>query len=294
MRKAVAILLGGAAAFAGWGASGAFAQAPRSWEIGFQPAASPIMERIESFHNMLLIIITLIVLFVVGLMIWAMIRYNEGRNPVPSRTSHNATIEVLWTVVPVLILVMIAIPSFRLLYAQNSFPKADLTIKAIGHQWYWSYEYPDQGNLTFDSYLVEDSDLKPGQPRLLTVDNEVVVPVHKVVYILTTGSDVIHSWTIPAFGVKMDAIPGRVNSTWFVAEKTGVYHGQCSELCGSRHAYMPITVRVVSEEDYKKWIEAAKKKFASAAPASPAQPSTETRLASADDHNIAAAAAAAH
>ncbi len=248
------------------------------WQLGLQEAVTPIMEGIVSFHNLLLIIITAITLFVLALLLWVVFRYRESANPVPSKTSHNTTIEVLWTVIPVLILVVIAIPSFRLLYAQYAFPPADLTIKAIGRQWYWTYEYPDQGNFTFDSYMVEDADLKPGQPRLLTVDNEVVVPVNKVVHVLITASDVLHNWTVPAFGSKMDAVPGRVTRTWFIANKPGLYYGQCSELCGSRHAFMPIAVRVVSDEEFARWTAEAKQKFASADPGASEQP--QTRLAS--------------
>jgi cytochrome c oxidase subunit 2 len=180
---------------------------------------------------------------------------------VPSRTTHNTTIEVIWTVVPVLILVTIAVPSFRLLFYQLNVPKADVTVKATGKQWFWSYSYPDQ-KFEFDSLLVQEKDLKPGQPRLLSVDNEMVVPVNKVVKVLTTGADVIHSWAVPSFGVKIDAIPGRINETWFKAEREGTYYGQCSELCRD-HAFMPIVVHVVSEKDYAAWVDQAKKKYAS-------------------------------
>ena len=179
----------------------------------------------------------------------------------PSRTTHNTAIEVLWTVVPVLILVTIAVPSFRLLFFQLNMPKADLTLKATGKQWFWSYSYPDS-KIEFDSLMVQDKDLKAGQPRLLTVDNELVVPVNKIVHVLTTGADVIHAFAVPAFGIKIDAIPGRINETWFKAEREGVYYGQCSELCGKDHAFMPIMVRVVNEKDYGAWLEQAKKKFA--------------------------------
>lgn len=280
LRRAVARLLAFSAAL-GFGIGSAAADQPQPWQVNLQEAATTIMARMVSFHDLLLILITLITLFVLALLIWVMIRYRESVNPTPSRTSHNTTIEVLWTVIPVLILVAIAIPSFRLLYAQYEAPPADLTIKAIGHQWYWSYEYPDQDNFTFDAYMVEDDDLQPGQPRLLATDNEVVVPVNKVVHVLVTASDVIHNWTIPAFGVKLDAVPGRVSRLWFSAEKTGVYYGQCSELCGSRHAYMPIAVRVVTQEEFDQWVEKAKTEFASADPAVPA--ATATKLASATE-----------
>ena len=238
----------------------------QDWQMGFQPAATSIAEQMQDFHNLLLVIITVIVIFVTGLLGWVMFRYNATANPVPSKNSHNTLLEVAWTVVPVLILLVIAIPSFRLLYAQYDAPKADLTIKATGHQWYWSYSYPDSGSFGFDSLLVEDADLKEGQPRLLAVDNEVVVPVNKVVHLLLTSDDVIHNWAMPSFGLKTDAVPGRNHLAWFRAKEPGVYYGQCSELCGARHAFMPIAVRVVSERDYAVWVEQAKRKFASSMP----------------------------
>jgi cytochrome c oxidase subunit II len=236
---------------------------PVDWQMHFQPAVTPIAEQIHGFHDLLLVIIAIITIFVAGLLVWVAVRYNAKANPTPSRNSHNTTLEVAWTIVPVLILLVIAIPSFRLLYAQYDFPKADLTIKATGHQWYWSYNYPDHGNFNYDSLMVEDKDLKPGQPRLLAVDNEVVVPVNKVVHLLLAADDVIHNWTVPAFGVKVDAVPGRVTRLWFQAREPGVYYGQCSELCGERHAFMPIAVRVVSDQEFAAWVEDAKKKFAS-------------------------------
>lgn len=242
---------------------------PQDWQLGFQRSVTEIGDRIHGFHDLLLVIITLITVFVLGLLIWVAIRFNSKANPTPSRNSHNTTLEVAWTVVPVLILLVIAIPSFRLLYAQYDFPKADVTIKATGHQWYWSYNYPDHGNFNFDAYMLEDKDLKPGQPRLLATDNEVVVPVNKVVHILLTADDVIHNWTVPAFGVKVDAVPGRVARLWFNARETGIYYGQCSELCGERHAFMPIQVRVVTEQEFAAWVDDAKKKFAAAPSATP-------------------------
>jgi cytochrome c oxidase subunit 2 len=226
---------------------------PAPWQLGFQPPASPIMEQIHSFHTYVTIIITLIALFVLGLLVYVMARFNEKRNPNPSRTTHNTPIEIAWTVVPVLILVAIAIPSFRLLFAQYDFPKADLTITATGSQWYWTYEYPDHG-ITFDSIIVPEADLKEGQPRLLTVDREVVVPVNKNVIVGVKANDVIHDWALPAFGIKLDAVPGRLQTTWFRAEREGVFYGQCSELCGRNHAFMPIAVRVVSEAEFADWL----------------------------------------
>ena len=227
------------------------------WQIDFQPAASPIMEQIHAFHNYLTVIITLITLFVLALLVYVMMRFNERRNPVPARVTHNTVLEIAWTVIPVLILVAIAIPSFRLLFAQYDFPKADLHITATGSQWYWTYEYPDHG-ITFDSIMVPEADLKEGQPRLLTVDREVVVPVNKNVIIGLKSNDVIHDWALPAFGVKLDAVPGRLQSTWFRAEREGVFYGQCSELCGRNHAFMPIAVRVVSEAAFADWLAKTK------------------------------------
>jgi cytochrome c oxidase subunit 2 len=247
--------------------AGAAEGQPRDWQLGFQPAATAIAEQMHGFHNLLVVIITLIVIFVLGLLIWVMVRYNEKANPVPSKTSHNTTIEVVWTVLPVLILLIIAIPSFRLLYAQYDVPKADLTIKVTAHQWYWSYAYPDHGNFGFDSTVANEEN--PGsadKAYLLAVDNEMVVPVDKVVHLLLTSDDVIHNWTIPAFGVKADALKGRNTLMWFQAKKPGVYYGQCSELCGARHAYMPINVRVVSEQEFAAWVGQAKQKFASSMP----------------------------
>jgi cytochrome c oxidase subunit 2 len=230
---------------------------PAPWEFKLQEAGSPVMENITSFHNLLLAIITVITLFVLALLIIVVVKFNSRANPVASRTTHNTLIEVAWTLIPVLILVAIAVPSFRLLFLELDVPKADLTIKATGKQWYWSYAYPDNGKFEFDSLLAQDK-----QPRLLGVDNEMVVPVNKVVRIQTTGADVIHSFAVPAFGIKIDSIPGRLNETWFKATKTGMFYGQCSELCGKDHAFMPIAVRVVNDQEFASWVEAAKKKFA--------------------------------
>jgi cytochrome c oxidase subunit II len=248
-----AILLAGAGtAFAGLGQ-------PSPWEIGLQEAASPVMADVIRFHNFLLWIITAIALFVLALLVIVMVRFNARANPTPSRTTHNTVIELIWTIVPVIILVAIAVPSFRLLFLQLDAPKADLTVKATGKQWYWSYNYPDNGNFEFDSLIVEEKDLKPGQPRLLTVDHEMVVPVNKVVHVLVTGADVIHSFAVPSFGIKIDAVPGRLNDTWFKATAEGTFHGQCSELCGKDHAFMPITVRVVNDAEFADWVAAEKK-----------------------------------
>ena len=238
------------------------ADQPRDWQLGFQDAASQSMYEIVSFHNSILLpIIIAISVFVLFLMAYACFRFRESRNPNPSKTTHNVAIEVLWTLIPCLILIVMAVPSFKILYSQDTIPKADVTIKAIGYQWYWGYEYPDE-NIIFDSYMIEDKDLLPGQPRLLAVDNEVIVPVNKVVKVLITANDVLHAWALPAFGVKRDAMPGRVNETWFKADRVGTFYGQCSELCGIKHAFMPITVKVVTDEEYQEWLEEAKIKFA--------------------------------
>jgi cytochrome c oxidase subunit 2 len=230
---------------------------PAPWEFNLQASASPVMDSIMRFHDWLLVIITVITLFVLALLITVVVKFNARANPVPSRTTHNTVVEVAWTLIPVLILVGIAVPSFRLLFEELDIPKADLTIKATGKQWYWSYAYPDNGKFEFDSLLAKDK-----QPRLLGVDNELVVPVNKVVRVQVTGADVIHSFAVPAFGIKIDAIPGRLNETWFKATKTGMFYGQCSELCGRDHAFMPIAVRVVNDQDFAAWVESAKKKFA--------------------------------
>jgi cytochrome c oxidase subunit 2 len=230
---------------------------PAPWEYKLQEAASPVMENITWFHNFLFVLITVITLFVLGLLVAVVVKFNAKANPVPSRTTHNTLIEVAWTLIPVLILVGIAVPSFRLLFEELDVPKADLTIKATGKQWYWSYAYPDNGKFEFDSLMATDK-----QPRLLGVDNEVVVPINKVIRVQVTGADVIHSFAVPAFGIKIDAVPGRLNETWFKATKLGMFYGQCSELCGKDHAFMPIAVRVVSDQEFTAWVATAQKKFA--------------------------------
>src|SRR6266568_4410136 len=224
---------------------------PTPWQTGLQDAGSPVMENIIWFHNLLLIVITLITVVVLVLLVWVVVRFNQRVHPTPSRTTHRTSLEVAWTVIPIGILVFIAVPSFRLLFLEQNIPPADVTVKATGKQWYWSYGYPDQGKFEFDSLMIQDKDLKPDQPRLLSVDNEMVVPVDKIVRVQVTGSDVIHSFAVPSFGIKIDAIPGRLNETWFKATKEGIYYGQCSELCGKNHAFMPIAVRVVSDSDVK-------------------------------------------
>lgn len=243
----------------------AMAAAPKPWELGMQPAANEQQARISGLHDMVLVIITLITIFVGVLLIWVMLRYNENRNPVPSTTSHNTTIEILWTVVPVLILVVIAIPSFRLVYYLDRTPDPDLTIKVTAHQWYWEYGYPEAGELTIESRMIKSEDLKPGQLRLLDVDNQMIVPVGKKIRILTNSVDVIHSFFIPSLGVQRYAIPGRTIETWMMIDKPGVYYGQCNQICGVDHSRMPIAVKAVPAAEYDAWI--AKEKKAALEPA---------------------------
>jgi cytochrome c oxidase subunit 2 len=239
------------------------ASQPTPWQIGFQPAASTAMERIADFHDLLLWIITVIVIFVLILLGIVIVRFNARSNPTPSRTTHNTLLEIAWSVIPVVILVIIAIPSFKLLYYMDRTDEAELTLKAIGHQWYWSYEYPDHDDLTFDSLMIEDDELQEGDPRLLATDTRVVLPVDTNIRLLITADDVLHAWAVPAFGVKMDGVPGQLNETWVRVNKEGVYYGQCSELCGVNHGFMPIAVEVVSKEAFAAWVEQAKQEFAS-------------------------------
>src|SRR5882757_1200356 len=237
---------------------------PTNYETGFQPAASQVMEQIETFHTELFWIIVAVCVFVLALLAWIVIKYRAGANAVPSKVHHNTLLEVAWTLIPVIILVVIAIPSFKLLYLEATIPKPDVTIKAIGKQWFWTYEYPGSAaGFTYDSLGLSDADAaKAGKPRLLGTDNAIYVPVNKVIAVDTIGADVIHSWAMPQMGVKMDAVPGRTNHTWFKATQTGVFYGQCSELCGARHAYMPIELHVVSDTAYAAWLAQAKTKFA--------------------------------
>ena len=249
--------------FAGFAAQdGLYSAAPG--QLGFIEPATPIMSETVAFHDFLMWIISAITIFVTLIMIYIFVKFNAKANPVASKTTHNTFLEIVWTAVPILILVVIAIPSFRLLYNQDVIPEADVTIKAIGNQWYWSYEYLDHEEIMFDSIMLDDSEAAAaGHPRLLGTDTRVVVPVNKVVRVQVTANDVIHSWTIPAFGSKVDAVPGKLNETWFKATKEGLYHGQCSELCGIRHGFMPIMVEVVSEAEYAEWLEWAKEEYAS-------------------------------
>jgi cytochrome c oxidase subunit 2 len=260
LMTAATLLCAGAA----WAQEPAVRGAPEPWQLNFQPAASPVMTMIESLHNLLLFIIVAISAFVLGLLGFACLRYRANRNQAASRRTHNSVLEIAWTAIPVLILVVIAIPSFKLLYFMDRAANPEMTLKAIGHQWYWSYEYPDNGNFTFDAYMIADQDLQEGQPRLLAVDNRVVLPVDTDVRVLTTATDVIHSWAMPALGVKMDAIPGRLNETWLRIEQPGIYYGQCSELCGDYHGFMPIEIEAMSKSDFEAWTKRAQEEFARA------------------------------
>src|SRR6516165_9070865 len=250
-------LLGGAALVTLAQAAG-----PVPWQIGMQPPATPVKDRLSAFHDELLVIIFLISLFVLGLLLYVIVRFRHDRHPVPTRTSHNTVIEILWTVVPVLILVLIAIPSFKLMYYMDRVPDPEMTIKVTGHQWYWSYEYPDQGGLAFDSNVIPEDQLKPAQKRLLDVDNPLVVPADTIIRVLVTGTDVIHSWFMPSFGVQEYAIVGRLNESWMKIDHPGTYYGQCNQICGVNHAFMPIKVEAMAKDTFQRWLVDAKKKFA--------------------------------
>lgn len=247
-------------------AGGAGAQAlgeARPWQVSFQDAFSPVMQEIHEFHTLLFVIMTGVVLIVLGILGYIILRFNAKRNPLPSKTAHNTVLEVIWTIVPVIILVVIAIPSLKLLYSSGRTPAYDMTLKVTGHQWYWTYNYPDHGDITFDSIPIPESDLKAGQPRLLAVDNPVVVPVGATVQVLVNSDDVIHDWAVPSLGLKKDATPGRTNETWFRADVPGVFYGMCSELCGVNHYFMPIEVHALAKPDFDAWVEKAKQQFAS-------------------------------
>tara|TARA_B100000315_G_C14593089_1_gene597024 strand:- start:3622 stop:4494 length:873 start_codon:yes stop_codon:yes gene_type:complete len=251
-------------AFAAFMASGANAAEPIPWQMNFQPAATPVMEKIIDFHNLLLTIQVGIVVLVLGLMLYIIIKFNSKSNPEPSKTTHNTPLEVIWTVIPIVILIVLAVPSMKLLFFMDKAPNPEMTLKITGHQWYWSYQYPDNGDFEFDSNIIPDDEIKPGQRRLLEVDNQVVLPVNTEIRLLMTSEDVIHNWAIPAFGVKMDTVPGRTNESWIKVTKPGTYYGQCSELCGVNHGFMPVAVKVVSKDEFKKWAAEAKKEFAKA------------------------------
>lgn len=232
----------------------AFAAFPVPWQMGFQDAASPVMEGIVGMHNLLLLIITGVAILVALLMTYVVIRFRASRNPIPSTKSHNTLLEIVWTLIPACILIVIGVPSIKLLFKIDKIENAQMTLKATGHTWYWSYDYPEK-NISFDSYMIKDADLKPGQLRLLEVDNRVIVPVNTTVRVLVTSTDVLHSFAVPSLGIKKDAVPGRLNETWFKIAKEGVYYGQCSELCGTGHGFMPIAIEVVSQEKYDAWLK---------------------------------------
>jgi cytochrome c oxidase subunit 2 len=234
---------------------------PRPWQMHLQAAATPMMEKMSTFHDYLLWVIFGIAGFVFLLLTYVCIRFNKKNNPVSSQTSHNTPLEILWTVIPIIALITISVPSMRILYFIDKSQDTEMTLKITGHQWYWEYEYPQDPHLRFDSYIIKDQDLKPDQKRLLEVDNEVVLPINKNIKLLITSADVIHSWAVPSFGIKTDAVPGRVNETWVKINAPGKYYGQCSELCGVGHAFMPIAIRAVTEEEYNAWLDQVKTKF---------------------------------
>jgi cytochrome c oxidase subunit 2 len=250
---------------------------PHDWQMGFPASYTPVMQHVASLHNLLLVIITLISIFVLGLLLYVVFRFHASRNPTPTTVTHNTVLEILWTIVPILILVVIAIPSFRLLYYGDKAPDAAMTIKVTGHQWYWQYEYPDQGNISVDSRMLNEADrakLKPNQPRQLAVDEEMVIPKNAVVRIIGTGADVMHGWTVWGFGIKKTVIPGRLNEGWIQVPEEGIYFGQCSQICGQDHNYMPIAVRVVSKEVFDTWVAQKKKSAGLVEPANPSAPRT--------------------
>ena len=233
-----------------------------NWQLGFRDAASPVMEKVNELHNFVLIMMTVITIFVLFLLFYVSFRFRKSANPIPSKRSHHAVLEVLWTAIPVIILIFMAIPSFKLVYQQDVTPDYDMTIKVVGHQWYWEYLYPDQDDISFESYMVQDEDLQLGQPRLISVDNRLVLPINTVIQVLITGGDVLHSFAMPSLGVKKDAIPGRLNETWMRIDRPGIYRGQCSEICGTGHGYMPIVIEAVSEDQFALWVVETKNKFA--------------------------------
>jgi cytochrome c oxidase subunit 2 len=242
---------------------------PHDWQVNFPAPYTPLMEKVESLHDLLLVIITLISVFVLALLLYVMWRFHASRNPTPTTTTHNTVLEIAWTIIPILVLVVIAIPSFRLLYYGDKAPDAAMTVKVTGHQWYWQYEYPDQGNISIDSRMMAEADRvkqKPDQPRMLAVDNEMVIPANTVIRVIGTGADVMHGWTVWGFGIKKTVIPGRLNEGWIEVPKEGLYFGQCSQICGQDHNYMPIAVKVVSKADFDSWV-AEKKKAAGLIPA---------------------------
>mgnify|MGYP005690837865 FL=1 len=232
------------------------------WQLSFQNPATDLMGSVVGLHNIILIVMTLVTLFVLFLLFYVSFRFSAKRNPIPSTTTHNTVVEVLWTAIPIVILVVLAIPSFKLLYQQEKSENYDMTVKVIGHQWYWEYEYPDHGDFYFESYMVQEQDLEEGDLRLLTVDNPLVIPANKNIQILITAGDVLHSWAVPSMGLKTDAVPGRLNETWVNVKEPGIYRGQCSEICGSGHGFMPVVVKVLPEREFMAWANEAKNNYA--------------------------------
>ena len=227
----------------------------RPWQLGMQEAGSPLKEHIHDFHNLLMLIMTAVVIVVGVLLVTVIWRFRSKKNPTPSKTTHNVSIEIIWTMIPLFIVMAIAIPSFKLIYYENLSFDPEMTLKVTGYQWYWGYEYPDHGDISFLSYMIPEEDLKPGEKRLLETDSKVVLPVETDIRVLVTGADVIHSWAIPALGIKKDAVPGRISETWLRIDKPGTYYGQCSEICGINHAYMPIQIEAVSKVEFENWVE---------------------------------------
>jgi len=261
----IARLVALAAVFASaLGVQNAVAAEPKKWQLGFQEAVTPTMEKIDSFHDFVTILSIIIALFVMVLLLIVIFRFNEKSNPTPTTTTHNLPLEIAWTVIPILILVAMAVPSLKLMYFADRVDDPDMTLKIIGHQWYWTYEYPDHGNFTFDANIVTEEDIAKDSSlkRNMDTDERVVLPVGKKIQLLMTADDVLHNWGIPAFGIKLDTVPGRLNETWVQINKPGVYYGFCSELCGVNHAYMPITVEAVSPAAFEKWVKQAQKKYA--------------------------------
>ena len=232
------------------------------WQLSFQNPATDLMGSVVGLHNIILIVMTLVTLFVLFLLFYVSFRFSAKRNPIPSTRTHNTVVEVLWTAIPIVILVVLAIPSFKLLYQQEKSENYDMTVKVIGHQWYWEYEYPDHGDFYFESYMVQEQDLEEGDLRLLTVDNPLVIPANKNIQILITAGDVLHSWAVPSMGLKTDAVPGRLNETWVNVKEPGIYRGQCSEICGSGHGFMPVVVKVLPEREFMAWANEAKNNYA--------------------------------
>ncbi len=239
-----------------------FGKQATDWQLSFQNPATDLMGSVVGLHNIILIVMTLVTLFVLFLLFYVSFRFSAKRNPIPSTTTHNTVVEVLWTAIPIVILVVLAIPSFKLLYQQEKSENYDMTVKVIGHQWYWEYEYPDHGDFYFESYMIQDEDLQEGDLRLLTVDNPLVIPANKNIQILITAGDVLHSWAVPSMGLKTDAVPGRLNETWVNVKEPGIYRGQCSEICGTGHGFMPVVVKVLPESEFIAWANEAKNNYA--------------------------------